>query len=222
MEGIETVDFEDVLIEALTERLIERKKQREQAEEEQKQKEAKREKKCAQTRKTAKERRDAEKKLDRTFSKITKEREIAKKPTMTPSPSKADAAGDGRWTVRNVEPEAIGVLKAAADKSGRSHGDLVSEAIKKLLQAKKTKTANPKSTITPASVKLPSGVHPKVIYAGEMSATIVMTREAAILLGTELLAIAQAENKDGVKYEGDVKLTAHIAQKRVTVLRNRS
>lgn len=34
-----------------------------------------------------------------------------------------------KWTIRNIEPEAVAMIAETADTSGRLHGDLVSEAI---------------------------------------------------------------------------------------------
>ena len=34
-----------------------------------------------------------------------------------------------KWTIRNIEPDAVAMIAETADTSGRSYGDLVSEAI---------------------------------------------------------------------------------------------
>ena len=34
-----------------------------------------------------------------------------------------------KWTIRNIEPDAVAMIAETADTSGRSFGDLVSEAI---------------------------------------------------------------------------------------------
>lgn len=34
-----------------------------------------------------------------------------------------------KWTIRNIEPDAVAMIAETADTSGRSYGNLVSEAI---------------------------------------------------------------------------------------------
>ena len=77
-----------------------------------------------------------------------------------------------------------------------------------------TEEESKKTSISPASVKLPGGFTPKALSHGASTIGIRMTEEEAVLLAAMLVSVAHAKNADG-----EVVVTGHLKEGRLTVLR---
>ena len=140
---------------------------------------------------------------------------VRKKPA---SPPGGEESQKTRWTVRDIDPTAVELMRGLADATGLSYGELVSRAILAFAEAptSQDEESSDETSISAASAKLPTWIRPLGVHIEERAIAIELNRDNALLLATHLLAIAH--DKSG-EFNGAFTIIGD--NERVTVIREK-